>query len=199
MAFGYDAGMITKARTERSFTFAEGLLVELRDVRSGKARLRPLFFLAHSLGGIVVKKALIIASGRRTRYGDIFESTRHLMFFGTPHQGTTSTAGFLRRLGAALSADASVLRELELWSPQVLETNSAFLTEIAPMFTITTYWEREKISGVQVSEKRLQVLSPFPLTRYSTIGCRRRLRTSESNPRGCHWPRCRPSQHVQVH
>lgn len=147
--------MITKARTERSFTFAEGLLVELRDVRSGKARLRPLFFLAHSLGGIVVKKALIIASGRRTRYGDIFESTRHLMFFGTPHQGTTSTAGFLRRLGAALSADASVLRELELWSPQVLETNSAFLTEIAPMFTITTYWEREKISGVQVSEKRL--------------------------------------------
>jgi len=198
MAFGYDA-CITKARTERSFTFAEDLLVELRDVRPGKAQLRPLFVLAHGLGGFVVKKALIIASGRRSQYGNILESTRHLMFFGTPHQGTTSTAGFLRRLGAVLSADASVLRELELWSSQVLETNSAFLTEIAPKFTITTYWEREKISGVQVSEKFSQVLSPFPLTHIFPLGCRRRLCTSESNPRGCHWPRRRPFRHVQVH
>ena len=73
------------------------------------------------------------------------------MFFGTPHQGTTSVAGFLRRLGASLSSEGSVLRELECWSPQVLETNSAFLTEIAPKFTITTFWEREKIAGVQVN------------------------------------------------
>jgi hypothetical protein len=72
------------------------------------------------------------------------------MFFGTPHQGTDSTAGFLRRLGASMSAESSVLRELELWSPQVLETNSFFLTEIAPRFTITTFWERQKVGGVQV-------------------------------------------------
>lgn len=151
MTYGYDVGMVTKARTERSFTFAEGLLVELRDVRTGDARFRPIFFLAHSLGGIVVKKVLIIAKGRSSHYGEILENSRHLMFFGTPHHGTTSMAGFLRRLGATLSADSSVVRELELWSPQILETNNAFLTEIAPMLSITSLWEREKLGGVQVS------------------------------------------------
>ena len=150
MTYGYDVGITTKARTQRSFTFAEGMLSELRDVRLGEAQFRPLFFLAHSLGGIVVKKALIIAKQRPSQYGQILENTRHLMFFGTPHQGTIAITGVLRRLGAAFSADASVLRELEVWSPQVLETNSAFLTEIAPMLSITSYWERENIGGVQV-------------------------------------------------
>ena len=73
------------------------------------------------------------------------------MFFGTPHQGTANGAGTLRRFGAAFSGNASVLRELELWSPQILQTNSAFLTEIAPALAITTYWERGKTGGVQVS------------------------------------------------
>ena len=150
MTYGYDVGITTKARTQRSYTFAEGLLGELQDVRSGEAQFRPLFFLAHSLGGIVVKKALIIAKQRPSQYGQMLENTRHLMFFGTPHQGTIAVTGVLRRLGAAFSADASVLRELEVWSPQVIETNAAFLTEIAPMLSITTYWERESIGGVQV-------------------------------------------------
>jgi hypothetical protein len=166
MTYGYDVGMFTKARTERSWTFAENMLTELTDLRQGAAvtsysnsfckisdtrqKNRPLFFVAHSLGGIVVKKALIIARGRPTQFGDIFDSTRHIMFFGTPHQGTDSTAGFLTRLGSTLCADNSVLRELQLWSGQVLETNAMFLTEIAPRFTITTFWERESIAGVQV-------------------------------------------------
>lgn len=151
MTYGYNTDLMSKARTERSFTIAEDLLTELRDLRSGEARSRPLFFIAHSLGGIVVKKVLIISKSRSSKHGDILESTRHLMFFGTPHQGTTLVKGTIRRLAAAFFAEASVLRELELWSPQILETNSAFLTEIAPMFSITTYWEREKTSGVQVS------------------------------------------------
>ena len=150
ITYGYRAGLATEARTGRSSTIAQDLLSELQDIRADKARSRPIFFIAHSLGGIVVKKVLIISKNRFEKYGSIFESTRHLVFFGTPHQGTSSTAGTLRRLAAAFSSEASVIRELELWSPQVLETNNAFLTEIAPRFAITTYWEREKTNGIQV-------------------------------------------------
>ncbi|KAJ4126962.1 hypothetical protein NW768_008583 [Fusarium equiseti] len=57
MTFGYDAGLFTRATTERSFAFAENLLNELRDARAGEpARSRPLIFIGHSLGGIVIKK-----------------------------------------------------------------------------------------------------------------------------------------------
>jgi hypothetical protein len=37
MTFGYDASVLTKASSQRSFTFAENLLSELKDRRHGQA------------------------------------------------------------------------------------------------------------------------------------------------------------------
>lgn len=37
LTFGYDASVFTKASSQRSFTFAEDLLSELKDRRSGEA------------------------------------------------------------------------------------------------------------------------------------------------------------------
>jgi surfactin synthase thioesterase subunit len=44
----------TKTTTGRVFTFAEEMLGALSDARVG-ARGRPIIFLGHSLGGIVIK------------------------------------------------------------------------------------------------------------------------------------------------
>ena len=60
MTFGYDArSFITpfqKTTTSRIFTFGEELLGQLKDVRGKREeRNRPVIFVAHSLGGIVVK------------------------------------------------------------------------------------------------------------------------------------------------
>lgn len=73
------------------------------------------------------------------------------MFFGTPHQGTNSLAGFLNNIGIALlrARDGSVLRELALWSPSLIETNTLFI-DIAESFTITTFFEKDPTYGVQV-------------------------------------------------
>jgi len=44
--------------------------------------------MAHSLGGLILKQALIIANGRADgRYSDIKDSIRAIVFFGTPHRG----------------------------------------------------------------------------------------------------------------
>jgi len=96
-------------------------------------------------------QALILARLRRA-HGDLLRSVRHLMFFGTPHQGTSSTANHLRAAGATVvrASDGSVLRELELWSPWTIETNNQFV-DIAEGFSITTFWEREMLHGVQVN------------------------------------------------
>ncbi|KAI9780188.1 MAG: hypothetical protein M1816_003160 [Peltula sp. TS41687] len=51
---------------------------------------RPILFIVHSLGGIVVKEALRRSSGCRiaqTHLRGIFESTVGIVFFGTPHGG----------------------------------------------------------------------------------------------------------------
>lgn len=51
---------------------------------------RPLLFIAHSLGGIVVKEALRRSRGcqmNQTHLHGIYESTSGIIFFGTPHGG----------------------------------------------------------------------------------------------------------------
>ncbi|KAG9188882.1 hypothetical protein G6011_07587 [Alternaria panax] len=61
MPFGYDARPWRKAAnntTSRSFTFAESLLAEIRSVRimTNTPKGKPIMFIGHSLGGIVIKK-----------------------------------------------------------------------------------------------------------------------------------------------
>lgn len=51
---------------------------------------RPLVFVAHSLGGIVVKEALRRSHSFESHHNhlrQVYESTAAIMFFGTPHGG----------------------------------------------------------------------------------------------------------------
>ncbi|SPO03446.1 uncharacterized protein DNG_06129 [Cephalotrichum gorgonifer] len=51
---------------------------------------RPLLFIVHSLGGIIVKEMLRRSGGCRQGQSylrSVFESTKGIMFFGTPHNG----------------------------------------------------------------------------------------------------------------
>jgi protein SERAC1 len=60
MTYGYDARVFIRPfaakTTGRTFTFAEALLGDLSDMRSSQEeKVRPLIFMGHSLGGIVIK------------------------------------------------------------------------------------------------------------------------------------------------
>lgn len=71
---------------------AELLLAELwANRRQQKATERPIIFVTHSLGGLIVKRALVHSSeirGNKTAHlRSIYVSTYGILFFGTPHQG----------------------------------------------------------------------------------------------------------------
>ncbi|EHK25927.1 uncharacterized protein TRIVIDRAFT_112183, partial [Trichoderma virens Gv29-8] len=68
---------------------AIALLDELRALRTRERHQeRPLLFIGHSIGGLVVKMALVKAS-RDTRYEGILRECYGVAFFGTPHQGSS--------------------------------------------------------------------------------------------------------------
>jgi hypothetical protein len=48
---------------------------------------RPIIFIAHSLGGIMIKQALYLASSN-PKFAFIKDATQGIIFFGTPHRGT---------------------------------------------------------------------------------------------------------------
>lgn len=58
---------------------------------------RPIVFVCHSLGGLVVKQALIKAANymnnnRHPSLGAIYSSTNGVVFMGTPHRGSSKEA-----------------------------------------------------------------------------------------------------------
>ena len=87
LTYGYDTGLAKSNNFQNLEDVAKIFCVSLRIALGSRPPDIPLIFIAHSLGGLVLKQALIqIASGdgvdRR-----IFESTYGILFFGVPNQG----------------------------------------------------------------------------------------------------------------
>ena len=96
LVYGYDtdvASLVDGVSKNKIHIHAEQLVAELcANRRIQKAAERPLIFVAHSLGGLVVKRALIysseIHSEKSEHLRSIFVSTYGLLFLGTPHGGS---------------------------------------------------------------------------------------------------------------
>ena len=112
LVYGYDADVTSftdGASKDAIHNHAENLVAQLAANRGiKKAQERPIIFVAHSLGGLVIKRALIYSSeirGSHTeRLRSIFISTYGILFLGTPHKGAD-----LAKWGSRLEAIASVV------------------------------------------------------------------------------------------
>ncbi|KAI1326816.1 hypothetical protein F5Y16DRAFT_218338 [Xylariaceae sp. FL0255] len=65
---------------------AMALLTGLQSVRK-KCQRRPIVFIGHSMGGLVIAKAITIADQRRDKFPIMFEAIAASIFFGTPFNG----------------------------------------------------------------------------------------------------------------
>ncbi|KAF4595977.1 ankyrin repeat protein [Ophiocordyceps camponoti-floridani] len=124
---------------------ADDLLQELRALRTGEAAERPLVFIAHSIGGLVVKMALTKAA-RHDRYESVLRECYGVAFFGTPHQGSgyfampglASSIQSLLRLSAPLPA--SMTESLRVGNDELLRADDDFKA-ISNDMRIWTFYE----------------------------------------------------------
>ncbi|KAI0849693.1 hypothetical protein F5Y00DRAFT_48651 [Daldinia vernicosa] len=94
---------------------ANKLLEEIRIERNGIGS-RPIIFLGHSMGGLLIKQALIDAHNN-SKYTPIKLATKGLVFFATPHYGGDGT---LVTLGDVV---CKIAKSLGFWRGEsVLET-----------------------------------------------------------------------------
>ena len=98
---------------------------------------RPLVFVAHSLGGIVVKEALRRSHGFENYHNhlhQVYESTAAIIFFGTPYRGA-DPRGFLEHIvekvvrAAGFTVNEQVVKTLLPTSERLRELRDEF----APM------------------------------------------------------------------
>lgn len=98
---------------------AENLMENVAGVRE-QCQGRPLIFIAHSLGGLLVKGALNESRQMTQRqYSDLLFPCHAIIFMGTPHLGAevaawgTMTSNIIGALPGGFSTYSGVLRGLE--------------------------------------------------------------------------------------
>jgi hypothetical protein len=137
LTYGYDAYVVrtSVASTNRLIDHAMNLLNDLSTDRAvNKATGRPLIFVAHSLGGLVCKQAILMSRNNpESHLQDMFTSTKGIVFMGTPHTGSWM-ADWAKvpasALGIVKSTNKSLLNVLET-DDQLLESiQTAFLAMV---------------------------------------------------------------------
>ncbi|CCA76182.1 hypothetical protein PIIN_10175, partial [Serendipita indica DSM 11827] len=151
LSYGYDADIRSRecVSTQTIGRHADGLAHALARIRKDAPR-RPIIFIAHNVGGIILKRALVICHNQslesRGYLRDIQVSTHAVLFFGTPHLGVENTT-FLEGINLVLSV--------------YMETTDAILKDIRSHSTelenIQSDWvvASEKISSIFFCEDYL--------------------------------------------
>ncbi|KAH7176746.1 hypothetical protein EDB81DRAFT_632596, partial [Dactylonectria macrodidyma] len=132
MTFGYDS-RLAFGRSEAGIgNFARDLLNRLKTLRGTTCvRVFPSF-IHPILGGIIVKKALIIAHESSNDYGSIGESTHGIAFLDTPHRGSDSTP--LVKLFADVVHAVTLGQGVRRYPLGQLEEKSMVLADISQKF-----------------------------------------------------------------
>jgi hypothetical protein len=95
---------------------ARFLLAALRGRREDKKR--PIVFIGHSMGGLVIAKAITILNAQQEHYPLMFEATSAAIFFGTPFEGAPIAAcAAMYANCAAMVHKATASKLLEIMTP----------------------------------------------------------------------------------
>ncbi|KAJ5972573.1 uncharacterized protein N7479_002491 [Penicillium vulpinum] len=160
MTFGYNTNIqqgYHAVNQGNIFSHARDLLYEL-EAKRRKAPTRRLIFVAHSLGGILVKEAL-----RRSEHDPdeairkIYSSTIGIFFFGTPHRGSREWAslgeGVARVASCLLGMDVNseVVHALLPTGPELELCRESFAVQWEQRraaLAVRTFQESKGISGI---------------------------------------------------
>ncbi|KAK1757002.1 ankyrin repeat-containing domain protein [Echria macrotheca] len=153
MVFGYIADISTGSSNSLGvYQHAESLLLHLRNNRTGASEeKRPIVLLGHSLGGVVIKQALVTCQSSDP---DIFEATKLIVFLGTPHRGSHVLDKSLAKVGLSVMKLAS--REIPKGVKPMLQprANESFIINSEFMrakgrIQIVNFYEQFARSGLQ--------------------------------------------------
>jgi pimeloyl-ACP methyl ester carboxylesterase len=161
LVYGYNADVYEKSSSSSPsdnfiFQHAQTLVTTLTLFRKSKKTVKnPIIWVAHSLGGVLVKRALLYSNDIRAvdheDYRSVYVSTYGIIFLGTPHTGS-GLAAWGRILQAMCDvviprpffrSESILLKTLKKDNERLQEINSHFL-DIHQRFKIHMVHENHK-------------------------------------------------------
>ncbi|RYP18170.1 hypothetical protein DL765_004096 [Monosporascus sp. GIB2] len=150
LSFGYNGDMYRNDSAAGIRDNARSLLSYLRIERKADPE-RQIVFIAHCLGGLIVKQALYVARVEKP-FNAIFIATRGIVFFGTPHNGTdkdrwdhiAKAYRVFDRVG--WGRRSALVEAMKRDSDALADVNDKF-HQLADKFAITTFMEMRNWPG----------------------------------------------------
>lgn len=176
MTWGYDVTinhLISSSSKSSIYHHSETLLGDLAAKWIEESEKEtPIIFIAHSLGGIVVKDALQLSAKESSYLKEIAAATIGVMFLGTPHHGSkTASLGKLAfRIVQAFLQDPNtkILQGLEVNS-EILERISRGFGQLLAADRIRVHSFREELNthGMMIVDSFSSTIGYFNETRGS--------------------------------
>ena len=155
MTFGYESAVAFSNSVSGIRDKALDLLNRLSAKRNDDTHRRPIVFICHSLGGIVVKRALILAYERSSEFNDILTNTKAIAFLVVPHRGSgtawwgTFATNVLKGASIVLSTESALVADLIKDSGALTDMQKQSIEEIQHL-KMYTFYETLKLQGVLV-------------------------------------------------
>ncbi|KAF5581731.1 ankyrin protein [Fusarium pseudocircinatum] len=134
LSFGYNAHRFGDVANTRIIHHANDLLRNLVLKRLDHPD-RPLIFIAHSLGGLVVKRAILLCA-TNDDWKAIKQATKSIVFMGTPHMGSEKAEDLVvvQKLASLMKLQTAVAtnltKELRAFSNSVQDINMEFTIDV---------------------------------------------------------------------
>ncbi|KAI6756124.1 hypothetical protein HG530_011860 [Fusarium avenaceum] len=176
LTFGYDTKVTkyTSGPTKMNSILSHGkdFLFSLgRHVVPG----RPLIFIAHSLGGILVKEMLALSSTSETiALESVIQCTKAIIFLGTPHRGSPEFSAIGERARAMLSSlrfqtAAAILDTLRQGNIDLQRAHESFMRLWQRYsFRAKTFQEGFGLTGINLWVLGNKVANHMEMSRFSS-------------------------------
>ena len=146
LSFGYNANFLpgTPRNIYKIGDFAKELLFEMKFAKDDNGQdldvgSVPIIIVAHSMGGLVAKKAYLLGQIDET-YQDIVRSISAMVFLATPHRGSNLAEVLGRLLTVFFQPSREFISDLNKGSHALEELNEQF-RHVAPKLSIWSFYE----------------------------------------------------------
>lgn len=152
LAYGYDAESLRSSRGStaiQTLQYATTLIAQLyADRELSDALERPIIFICHGFGGILLKRALAFSSRSRSNHIEhlrsIYVSTYGIIFMGTPHTGMSKEAIQAQNPWKSKITSSNQFQLSLRKHSEVLQDITDQFAPLAKNFSIYYIWEQSK-------------------------------------------------------
>ncbi|KAA8904868.1 hypothetical protein FN846DRAFT_907600 [Sphaerosporella brunnea] len=156
MTFGYNADLKDQS-VHRILDYCRRFLKDLEYIRQSQEEARrPIIFIGHSYGGLIVAHSLVKAKfdqtrGKKAPLDALLQATRGILFFGTPHRGmlVEDLVQALKKSG--ITEREGLLAEIQQNS-KTLELQLGRFVDICDGFKIASFYELKPTRSLVVDK-----------------------------------------------